>query len=78
LRYDDFGGSYKNQDPGTAGFKHNMNNYNHFSPKIGFHSRVLDPLDFRASYSEGFALPKGEAKYDPTINVDPVEYNNTK
>ncbi|GAB6162061.1 TonB-dependent receptor [Desulfothermus naphthae] len=73
LRYDDFGGSYTNHDPGSVGFKHDMNNYNHLSPKVGFRSRVLDPLDFRASYSEGFALPKGEAKYDPTIDVDPVE-----
>ncbi|MBW1732437.1 MAG: TonB-dependent receptor [Deltaproteobacteria bacterium] len=73
LRYDDFGGSYTNHDPGSARFKHDMNNYNHLSPKVGFRSRVLDPLDFRASYSEGFALPEGEAKYDPAINVDPVK-----
>ncbi len=72
LRYDDFGGSYNNHDPGELHFKHDMNDYSHLSPKMGFTSQVLDPLLMRASYSEGFALPKGEAKYDPAINVDPV------
>ncbi|MDL1963694.1 MAG: TonB-dependent receptor, partial [Deltaproteobacteria bacterium] len=73
LRYDDFGGDYENYDPGTAGFDYDMQDYDHLSPKVGFRSRILEPLDFRASYSEGFALPDGEAKYDPEINVDPVE-----
>ena len=73
LRYDDFDGDYKNRDPGEVGFDRDMQDYDHISPKIGFRSRVLDSLDFRAGYSEGFALPDGEAKYDPSINVDPVE-----
>ncbi len=73
FRYDDFGGSYKNNDPGSTGFKHDMNDYDSLSPKMGFTSQLFDTLSMRASYSEGFALPKGEAKYDPDINVDPVK-----
>lgn len=73
LRYDDFDGDYENRDPATAGFDRDMRNYDHLSPKIGFRSRILDSLDFRTSYSNGFALPDGEAKYDPAINVDTVE-----
>ncbi len=73
IRYDTFGGEYENRDPGTQGFRRDMNDFDVFSPKIGFRSQILDPLDFRASYSQGFALPKGEAKYDPNINVDPVK-----
>ncbi len=72
LRFDSFDGNYKNHDPGTTGFHHDMNEFDCLSPKIGFRSLILDSLDFRVSYSEGFALPKGEAKYDPEINVDPV------
>lgn len=73
LRYDDFGGDYENRDPGTVDFDHDMQDYDRVSPKVGFRSQILEPLDFRASYSEGFALPDGEAKYDPAINVDPVK-----
>jgi len=73
LRYDDFGGDYDNRDPGTVGFDHDMQDYDHLSPKVGFRSRILESLDLRASYCEGFALPDGEAKYDPDVNVDPVE-----
>lgn len=70
LRYDTFGGSYENRDPGTASYTNDMNDFKQFSPKIGFRSEVLDHLDFRASYTEGFALPAAEAKFDPKINVD--------
>ncbi|MBW2738484.1 MAG: TonB-dependent receptor [Deltaproteobacteria bacterium] len=73
LRYDDFGGDYENRDPAKTGFDHDMQNYDHLSPKIGFRSQILESLDFRASYSEGFALPDGDAKYDSAINVDPVK-----
>ncbi len=73
LRYDNFSGDYENHDPGSTAFKHDMEDYDHLSPKVGFSSQIFDPLTMRASYSEGFALPKGEAKYDPTVNVDPVK-----
>jgi len=72
LRYDTFDGRYENRDPGTAGFLHDMNEYDYLSPKLGFHSQLIKAVDFRASYCEGFALPRGEAKYDPSINVDPI------
>lgn len=73
LRYDDFGGDYENRDPGGTPFKRDMQDYDYFSPKIGFRSQILDPVDLRASYSEGFSLPSGPDKYDPAINVDPEE-----
>ncbi len=71
LRYDYFGGDYQNRDPGGSPFTHDMDHYRHLSPKLGFRSRVLKDLDFRASYCQGFALPKGEAKYQPELDVDP-------
>ncbi len=71
LRFDRFGGDYRNQDPGGQPYTHDMPHYQHLSPKLGFRSRLLPGLDFRASYCQGFALPKGEAKYQPKLNVDP-------
>jgi outer membrane receptor protein involved in Fe transport len=73
LRYDNFDGNYKNSDPGMDAFDHDMQDYDHLSPKIGFRSQVLNSLDLRLSYTEGFQLPDGDAKYDPAINVDPVK-----
>ncbi len=73
LRYDDFGGDYHNDDPGGASFKRDMQDYHYFSPKIGFRSQLFEPVDLRASYSEGFSLPDGPDKYDPALNVDPEE-----
>ncbi len=73
LRYDNFGGDYENRDPGSTPFKQDMQNYDYLSPKVGFRSQILDPLDLRVSYSEGFALPDGIDKYDHSINVDPEE-----
>lgn len=35
----------------------------HVSPKVGLRSAVTDWLQFRASWSEGFALPNGFVKY---------------
>lgn len=71
FRYDVFGGDYQNRDPGAAGFERDMNDYSHFSPKLGFKSMILKNLDLRASYCEGFALPDGEAKYAANLDVDP-------
>lgn len=71
LRYDDFGGSERNRDPDGIPFRRGMNDYANWSPKVGFRSLVLPGLDLRASYSEGFALPRGDAKYRPELNVDP-------
>ncbi len=73
VRYDTFGGSYENHDPGTTSYSNDMNNFKQFSPKVGFRSEILDHLDFRASYCEGFALPEAEAKFDPNIKVEAMQ-----
>jgi len=64
LRYDTFSGDYDNRDPGSTPFTSDMNDYNHLSPKVGFHSRLHETLDFRASYTHGFALPSDVVKYN--------------
>lgn len=74
LRYDSFSGSYDNNDPGNTPESRGMNDYDHFSPKIGLRSTVADGIELRGSIANGFALPDGEAKYDDTLNVDTVEY----
>ncbi len=74
LRYDSFGGSYANNDPTKTPSNNNLQDYDHVSPKLGLRSTLSDGIDARASISNGFALPDGEAKYDATLNVDTVEY----
>ena len=74
MRYDSFSGSYDNRDPGGTPFSRDMNDYDHVSPKLGLRSRVADGVDLRGSVSNGFGLPNGEAKYDPSLNVDTIEY----
>ena len=64
FRYDSFSGTYDNHDPGAASYSSDMNDYAQFSPKVGFHSRLHEDLDFRASYTRGFSLPKGPDKYN--------------
>ena len=71
LRYDSFGGSYENRDPGSQPFNRDMESFSHLSPKLGVRSRLFKGLELRASWCEGFALPKGEAKYQPGLNVNP-------
>ncbi|MCC6302782.1 MAG: TonB-dependent receptor [Gammaproteobacteria bacterium] len=73
LRYDTFSGTYENNDPGGTPFKEDMNSYNHISPKLGVRSTLSDAWELRGSISNGFSLPADEAKYDPALNVDPVE-----
>jgi iron complex outermembrane recepter protein len=67
FRYDSFGGDYTNNDPGSAPFTRDMNDYSHFSPKIGFHSELHKTLDFRTSFTQGFALPADADKYNSAI-----------
>lgn len=67
LRYDNFGGDYTNNDPGSTPFKDPMNDYLHLSPKIGFHSELHKSLDFRTSFTQGFALPADADKYDSAL-----------
>ncbi len=49
-----------------------INDYLGLSPKAGFSSRIIDPLDFRFSYSRGYKLPNAQSKYDPDWALDPV------
>ena len=71
VRYDGFGGDYQNRDPESVPTDVDMNDYDYWSPKLGFRSLIAEGLDFRASYSEGFALPDGEAKYQTDLAVSP-------
>ncbi|MBU0681982.1 MAG: TonB-dependent receptor [Proteobacteria bacterium] len=64
FRYDTFSGDYENRDPGATPFTSDMNDYDHLSPKIGFHSGLTNDLDFRVSYTQGFALPNDVIKYN--------------
>lgn len=75
IRVDNFGGELESRDPNTVKVVQDMNDYLAVSPKAGFSSRVIEPLDFRFSYSKGYALPDGEAKYSPAYAVDPVSVN---
>ncbi len=73
FRYDDFSGTYENNDPGQTPFKNDMNSYNHFSPKLGLRSTLVPNWELRGSIANGFQLPEAEAKYDPTLNANPTE-----
>lgn len=67
-RYDSFGGEYRNNDPGSEPFSRDMNDYSHLSPKIGMHSQLLQSLDFRTSFTQGFALPADADKYNSALD----------
>lgn len=71
LRYDSFDGSALDKTVNTSS---PMENYSHFSPKLGLRYSLSDNWQVRASAANGFALPSGEAKYDASIQVDPVDY----
>jgi outer membrane receptor protein involved in Fe transport len=75
FRYDTFGGDYTNNDPGSTPFSSGMNDYEHLSPKVGFHSELLKTLDFRASFTQGFALPADADKYNSAIGSKPQTIN---
>ncbi len=71
FRYDDFSGNRLNQ---ITGVRTDMNSYDHFSPKLGVRSAISNNWELRVSAANGFALPQGDAKYNPDINVDTVEF----
>lgn len=75
LRYDSFGGDYTNKDPGSSPFSEGMNDYSHLSPKVGFHSELHKTLDFRTSFTQGFALPGDADKYNSEIGSKPQTIN---
>lgn len=71
FRYDAFDGSLDNRLTST---KSDLNNFNHFSPKLGVRSALNEKWALRASAANGFALPNSVQKYDPAIDVDGVEF----
>ncbi|MCC6302783.1 MAG: TonB-dependent receptor [Gammaproteobacteria bacterium] len=71
FRYDKFGGD---RDDLMTDTSTDMNDYDHFSPKLGVRSALTDNWELRASAANGFALPEDTAKYDSNIDVDTVEY----
>ena len=75
LRYDRFSGDYDNNDPGETPTSNDMNDHDHFSPKLGLRSTITDGIELRSSITNGFALPDGEAKYSAGADdVDTTEY----
>ncbi|MDO4762832.1 MAG: TonB-dependent receptor [Flavobacteriaceae bacterium] len=88
LRFDTFGGNYKNSDPGQTPINGQIKSLSHFSPKLGFRSTLLNNFDFHANVSNGFSLPGddySELKFED--RAKPIElwqyeagfsYNNNK
>lgn len=73
LRYDTYLGDFVNEDPGEQGFTTTMNNLSNVAPKLGVRSTIFRGFDLRASVSNGFSLPNSTTKYDPDLNLEPVQ-----
>lgn len=73
LRYDDFFGDSRNADPGQTVTTEDLNDYGHLSPKFGVRSTIARGFDLRASATNGFILPNGEAKFNAAFAVEPAE-----
>ena len=71
LRYDSFDGDALDRITNTSS---SMEDYSHLSPKLGVRYKISPNWQLRGSAANGFALPAGEAKYDASIQVDPVDY----
>ena len=71
LRYDSFDGDNLNRIDDTTS---SMEDYSHFSPKLGARYDISSNWQLRGSVVNGYALPAGEEKYDANIDVDPVDY----
>ncbi|GAB3284323.1 TonB-dependent receptor [Parahaliea aestuarii] len=76
LRYDRFDGDCAPLGPETGDNPcSELNDLDNVSPKLGLRSRWASGLEFRASWSEGFALPPGWVKYQPEAsNLDPLTF----
>lgn len=74
LRYDRFSGACRPVGPETGNNPcETLNTLDNLSPKLGFRSDLTEALQWRASWSEGFALPGGWLKYQSqAANLDPV------
>lgn len=73
LRYDTYLGDFVNEDPGQTGFTTDMNNLANVAPKVGVRSTLFRGFDLRANVSNGFSLPNSTTKYDPDLNLEPVQ-----
>ncbi len=73
LRYDTYLGDFINEDPGQEGFTANMDNLSNVAPKVGVRSTIFQGFDLRVSVSNGFSLPNSTTKYDPDLNLEPVQ-----
>jgi len=71
LRYDQYFGSFTNDDPDLPPFTLDMSTLSNLSPKLGIRSTVAEGLDLRASLSQGFTLPNSTLKYEPDSDLDP-------
>lgn len=69
MRLDQFFGENENK---LTKVTSDINDYFGFSPKAGFSSLIIEPLDFRFSYSRSFKLPNSESKYQKEQAVDPT------
>ncbi len=74
LRLDRFGGEFDNHDPGRSAVSRDMQEFTRWSPKFGLRSQLAEAWQLRFSAANGYALPQGEAKYDPTLNVDAIKF----
>jgi outer membrane receptor protein involved in Fe transport len=71
LRYDSFDGDALDKITNTTS---SMEDYSNTSPKLGIRYTISPNWQLRGSAAHGFALPAGEAKYDASIQVEPVDY----
>ena len=72
VRYDHFDGDALDRLTDTTS---PMEDYSHFSPKLGIRYSISPHWQIRSSFANGFALPADEAKYDASIQVEPVDYS---
>ncbi len=80
LRYDRFSGTCRPVGTETSDNPcETLNSLDNLSPKLGFRSNLTEALQWRASWSEGFALPGGWLKYESQAdNLDPVTFRQVE
>lgn len=72
LRFDVFGGEFKNNDPGSTPFTGEIDGLSNIAPKLGFRSTLVNDFDFHANVSNGFSLPNSNLKYLEDSDLDPI------
>ena len=76
LRFDSFDGDERAKvtQENASVTNSSMEDYSHFSPKLGARYDISTNWQLRGSVVNGYALPPGEFKYMANIDVDPVDY----